>query len=185
MLTLRLLQAGETSAFAATKASSLLIHGRLSLFLTRNDFLKKRRKPMLEIPALVRSAWTAIQPVLPIIAGEGAEKIGEHAVSKIWQAIKKKFDTQAAAKEALEELLKAPDDADVQGQFRAQLKKLLQEDASFAAELSKLLAAAGSEYKGQMIGGGALAQGNGATAVGQGGIYIGGNAGDVNAGKKK
>jgi hypothetical protein len=140
---------------------------------------------MLEIPALVTNAWTAIQPVLPIIAAEEAEKIGEHAVSKVWGAIKKKFDTQAAAKEALEELLKAPEDADVQGQFRAQLKKLLQEDASFAADLARLLEAAGSNYKGQVIGGGALAQGSGAKAVGQGGIYIGGDAGDVNGGKKK
>jgi hypothetical protein len=140
---------------------------------------------MIEIPVLVASVWTAIQPVLPIIAVKGAEEIGKRVVSEVWDAIKKKFDTKAAAKEALEELLKTPGDADVQGQFRAQLKKALQEDASFAADLEKLLETAGSDYKGQVIGGGALAQGNGATAVGQGGIYIGGNAGDVNAGKKK
>jgi hypothetical protein len=140
---------------------------------------------MLEIPALVTSTWTALQPVLPIIAAKGAEEIGKLAVSEIWGAIKKKFDTKSAAKEALEELLKAPGDEDVQGQFRVHLKKLLQEDASFAADLSKLLESAGSDFKGQVIGSGALAQGNGATAVGQGGIYIGGNAGDMNAGKKK
>ena len=140
---------------------------------------------MLEIPALVLSAWTAIQPLLPVIAAKGAEEMGTRAVSEVWDAIKKKFDSKAPAKEALGELLKSPEDADVQGQFRVQLRKLLQEDASFAAELSKLLAAAGSDYQGQVIGGGALAQGNGATAVGQGGIYIGGSAGDVNAGKKK
>jgi hypothetical protein len=140
---------------------------------------------MLEIPVLVTSAWTAVQPFLPIIATKGAEKLGEALVTDLWTAIKKKFDTKAAAREALEELLKAPADVDVQGAFRLQLKKLLQEDASFATDLEKLLTAAGSDFKGQVIGGGALAQGNGATAVGQGGIYIGGKAGDVNAGKKK
>ncbi len=77
---------------------------------------------MLEIPVLVTSAWTAIQQVLPIIA-----------------AIKTKFEPKAAAKEALEELLKAPEDADVQGAFRLQLKKLLLEDASFATDLGRLL----------------------------------------------
>ena len=135
---------------------------------------------MLEIPVIVANAWTAIQPVLPIIAAKGVEEMSKLAVKEVWNAIKKKFEAKAAAQEALEELLKSPNDADVQGQFRVQLKKLLQEDAIFAAELNQLLEAAGSSYQGQVIGGGGLAQGTGATAVGQGGIYIGGSvSGDV------
>ena len=130
---------------------------------------------MLEIPVLVTAAWTALQPLLPVIAAKGAEKLGEAAGSDLWTAVKKKFDTKTAAKEALEELLKAPQDVDVQGQFRVQLKKFLQEDASFAADLSRLLESAGSDFKGQVIGGGALAQGNGAKAVGAGGMLIEGD----------
>ena len=142
---------------------------------------------MLALPALVTSAWTVLQPYLPILATKAAEELGKkvpEAAGKVWEAVKKKFDTKEAAKEALTDLLKSPDDSDLQAAFRVQLKKLLEEDQPFATELSKLLEAAGSDYKGQVIGGGALAQGNGATAVGQGGVYIGGNAGDVNAGKK-
>jgi hypothetical protein len=72
--------------------------------------------------------------------------------------MKKKFDTKAAAKEALADLLKAPGDSDLQAAFRVQPKKLLEEDASFAADLRRLLEVAGSDFKGQVIGGGALAQ---------------------------
>ncbi len=141
---------------------------------------------MLEIPVLVTAAWTAIQPVLPIIASKGTEEIVSHAVGDVWEAIKRKFDTKAAAKEALEDLLKTPHDTDVQGQFRVQLKKLLQEDATFTADLSRLLEAAGSDFKAQVIGNGAIAQGTGAKAVGAGGIMIeGGVSGGIDLGAKK
>ena len=53
---------------------------------------------MLEIPALVTSAWTLLQPLLPVIAAKGAEKLGEAAGTDLWKAIQKKFDLQAAAK---------------------------------------------------------------------------------------
>jgi hypothetical protein len=150
---------------------------------------------MLEIPVLVTSAWTTLQPFLPIIATKAAEEIGKTAVAKLWTAIEKKFDTKAAAKEALEDLRKNPQDEDTQGAFRRQLKKLLEEDNFFASDLAKLLESAGSDYKAQIIGGGAVAQGAGAKAVGAGGIMIEGgvsgsnivvgNNNKVNDGKKK
>lgn len=127
---------------------------------------------MIEIPALVTSAWTALQPFLPVIATKAAEEIGKTAVAEVWTAIKKKFDTKEAAKEALADLLKNPDDGDAQGAFRIQLKKLLEEDSSFASDLASLLEKAGNDYKGQVIGDGALAMGTGAKAVGKGGIMI-------------
>ena len=149
---------------------------------------------MIEIPALVTSAWTTLQPFLPVIATKAAEEIGKTAVAKIWTAIEKKFDTKAAAKEALEDLLKNPKDEDTHVVFRVQLKKLLEEDSSFASDLAKLLESAGSDYKAQVIGGGAVAQGAGAKAVGAGGIMIEGgmsgsnivvgNNNKVNEGKK-
>ena len=45
-------------------------------------------------------------------------------------------------------------------------------DAAFAAQLSNLVESAGGDYKAQVIGGGAIAQGDGAKAVGQGGVMI-------------
>ena len=150
---------------------------------------------MIEIPARVTSAWTTLQPFLPVIDTKAAEEIGKTAVAKIWTAIEKKFDTKAAAKEALEDLLKNPKDEDTQGAFRRQLKKLLEEDSSFASDLASLLESARSDYKAQVIGGGAIAQGAGAKAVGAGGILIEGgvrgngvtigNNNKVNDGKKK
>jgi hypothetical protein len=131
---------------------------------------------MIEIPALVTTAWNVLYPYLPIIATKAAEEAGKTAVVEVWTAIKKKFDMKAAAKEALEDLLKNPEDGDAQGAFRNQLKKLLEEDNTFASDLASLLEKAGSDYKAQVIGGGAIAQGDGATAVGQGGVHIGGNA---------
>ena len=149
---------------------------------------------MIEIPALVTSAWTTLQPFLPVIAAKAAEEIGKTAVAKLWTAIEKKFDTKAAAKEALEDLLKNPKDEDTHVVFRVQLKKLLEEDNAFASDLASLLKSAGSDYKAQVIGGGAIAQGAGAKAVGAGGIMIEGgmsgsnivvgNNNKVNDGKK-
>ena len=127
---------------------------------------------MIEIPTLVTTAWAALQPFLPIIAAKAAEEIGKTAVAEVWTAIKKKFDTKEAAKEALVDLLKDPQDADAQGAFRKQLRKLLEEDNSFASDLANLLEKAGNNLNAQVIGGGAIAQGDGAKAVGQGGIMI-------------
>lgn len=127
---------------------------------------------MIEIPALVTSSWAVLQPFLPIIATKAAEEVGKTAVAEVWTAIKKKFDMKESAKEALADLLKDPQDADAQGAFRKQLKKLLEEDSSFANDLASLLEKVGSDYKGQVIGDGALAIGTGAKAVGKGGILI-------------
>lgn len=53
------------------------------------------------------------------------------AVWATLQGLKAKFDTKATAKEALTDLLKTPDDADLQAVF-VQLKKLVvREDAAF------------------------------------------------------
>jgi len=131
------------------------------------------------IPALVTSAWTLLQPYLPTIASKAAEKVGEGipaAVSKAWNAIKKKLDSKTASREVVEDLLKDPADTDAQGAFRLQLKKALEEDKSFAVDLEKLLKAAGDTYKAELHGNGAIAQGDGAVAVGAGGVHIGGNA---------
>lgn len=138
---------------------------------------------MIDIALLTTNTWTVLQPYLPILATKAAEEIGKkvpEAVGKIWNAIQKKFDTKAAAKEALEDLLKSPEDSDTQAAFRQQLKKVMAEDESFANDLAKLLEAAGDTYEASLTGDGALAQGPGAKAVGKGGVMIGGNVSGSN-----
>ncbi len=135
---------------------------------------------MIEIPVLVNTAWTVLQPFLPIIATKAAEEIGKTGVAKVWTAIEKKFDTKMAAKESLQDLLKKPQDADTHVVFRVQLKKLLEEDETFARDLVNLLESVGSDHKAQNFGGGAIAQGDDSVAVGHGGAYIGGNVSGSN-----
>lgn len=118
-----------------------------------------------------------------------AEKVPE-AVGKLWQGLKTKFDTKASAKEALTDLLQTPDDADLQAAFRVQLKKLVEEDATFSETLQRLLkdaqAAAPITYQSYASGGSAVAQGAGAKSVGKGGILIeGGVKGDFTRGSEK
>lgn len=134
-----------------------------------------------------------IQQYGPLFLTQAVEALGEKvpdAVGKLWQGLKAKFDTKTAAKEALTDLLKAPDDADLQAAFRVQLKKLVEEDAAFGEKLRALLqdaqAAAPVTYQAYATGGSAVAQGAGARAVGKGGIMIeGGVKGDFTVGDKK
>lgn len=128
------------------------------------------------------AALTVLQPYLPVLATKAAEKLGEElpvAVGKIFIAIRTRFDTKATAKETLVDLLKSPSDPDIQGAFRVQLKKAMEEDPAFAAAVQNLLAeAAPAEiYRAELHGDGAIAQGNGAQAVGRGGVIIGGSVG--------
>lgn len=126
-----------------------------------------------------------LQQYGPLFLTQAVEAFGEkvpEAVGKLWQSLKAKFDTKTAAKEALTDLLKTPDDADLQAAFRVQLKKLVEEDAAFGDELQALLkdaqAAAPVTYQAYATGGAAVAQGPGAKAVGRRGVLIEGEAKD-------
>ena len=133
---------------------------------------------MIDITLLAASAWTVLQPYLPILATKAVEELGTQVpavVGTVWESIKKKFVTRTSAKEALEDLKQSPEDSDTQATFRQQLKKLMADDQSFATELSQLLEAAGDTYAASLTGDGAIAQGTGAKAVGAGGVMIGGN----------
>ncbi len=127
----------------------------------------------------IQDIWLALQPYLPLLLTEAAKESGKKipaAIGKLWKTLTARMGKKPAAAEALEDLRAAPEDEDAQGAFRHQVKKLLTEDAAFAAHLTDLLAAAGTEYRAQLHGNGAIAQGKSATAVGAGGVYIGGNA---------
>jgi len=91
--------------------------------------------------ALATSAVALIQPYLPALATKAAETLGEKVpdgIGKLWAGLKERFAKKPSAEEALQDLLKDPNNADVQAAFRVQLKKLLDEDKEFAASLKKL-----------------------------------------------
>ena len=37
----------------------------------------------MDIPTIANSVWTAIQPLLPLLAAKGVEKLGEEAVGRL------------------------------------------------------------------------------------------------------
>ncbi len=134
---------------------------------------------MTDPVALTQTLWNYLQPYLPLLLTEAAKAGGKQApqaVKAIWQALAERLQGRPAAAEALADLRRTPEDPDVQGAFRVQVKKLLADDADFAAQLANLLQAAGGQYAARLEGDGAIAQGQGATAVGSRGVFIGGNA---------
>ena len=139
----------------------------------------------------VQQLTPILQQYGPLFATKTVEALGEKvpdAVGKLWQSLKTKFDTKAAAKEALTDLLKTPDDADLQAAFRVQLKKLVEEDAAFGEQLQALLKDAQTTTTNQAYatGGSAVAQGYQAKAVAKDGILIeGGVKGDFTIGERK
>lgn len=133
-----------------------------------------------------------LQQYGPLFLTQAVEALGEKvpdAVGKLWQSLKAKFDTKTAAKEALTDLLKTPDDADLLVAFRVQLKKLVEEDAAFGDKLQALLKdaqATAPVTQGYATDGSAIAQGYQAKAIAKGGILIeGGVKGDFTIGEKK
>ncbi len=135
------------------------------------------------ISALVTGAWNLIAPYAKKAANKLIEKSGEElpdvVVGKVWDAVKEKMESKPEAASLPAELIQDPQDEDLHGTFRRQLKKLLENDEAFARQLEKLVNEAQqvTTYNATLTGDGAIAQGNGATAVGKGGILI---EGDVN-----
>ena len=86
-------------------------------------------------------ATLAVTWLVPYLtqAGEAVtKKMGE----RFFAAIKSRIEDKPAAQEAVNDLEKAPTDADAQAALRLQLKKLLTEDKAFAEEIEKLVQAA-------------------------------------------
>jgi hypothetical protein len=132
---------------------------------------------MIDVALLTSKIWDLIQPILGAVVAKGIEGFEKH-VAEIWNMVKNKFNTKAAAKEVLEDILKDPDNPMVQKAFQYQLQKLLQEDEGFAKELSKLSDSVNWNFVANNRDG-AIAQGNKSKAVGKGGVLIEGNVNGV------
>jgi len=130
---------------------------------------------------LTQALWETLQPYLPLLLGEAAKASGQRvpaAIGRLWQEVTARLRKKPAAAEALADLRRAPDDADAQAALRLQVRKLLAADAALAAQLADLLQQAGAQYRAELHGRGAIAQGPGAQAVRERGVSIGGDVRD-------
>ena len=92
-----------------------------------------------------------LAPCMPFLltmgnkAAEGAsQKVGEDVWNRakaIWDKLWPKVEAKEAAKEAAEDVAKNPDDEDLQGSLRVQLRKILEADTALAEEIVKILQA--------------------------------------------
>jgi len=138
------------------------------------------------IAPLAISAWKILAPWIKKLAGKMIEKASDElpeAVGKVWDTVKEKMEAKPETQSLPAEVVAAPEDEDVQGAFKYQLKKLLENDEAFAKQLDQLVkdagkAKGGKTYNATLDGDGAVAQGDNSVAIGKGGVYIGGNAND-------
>lgn len=143
------------------------------------------------ISVFVAQTLPVLEPYLPLIAAKAAEKIGGElpaAVGRLWMALSKKFNPKPAAKEALIDLLKTPDNPDVQAAFRVQLKKALEDDEVFCKQFSRLLGEARLDvsYHAEIKGDGVVVQGNNNVTAEPGAVIVQGDVqGDVVNGQWK
>ncbi|HYO12314.1 MAG TPA: hypothetical protein VE685_03850 [Thermoanaerobaculia bacterium] len=139
----------------------------------------------MDVKLLADTLTLFLAPAMPYLVSGGEELVkaagkavgegGLEMAKKLWARLRPKIEEKPAAAEAAQEVAKAPEDADAQGALRLQLRKILEADASLAAELAKLVEAAGPRetYFAQLHGSGAIAQGKGNVVAGAGGIAVG------------
>lgn len=99
----------------------------------------------MDIVTLTQALVALIAPLLPYLvkAGEKSveeigKKIGETAwnlAKRIWSLLVSKINSNPAAKEAVNDLVKNPKDSDYQASFRVQVRKILETDPVLTKEL--------------------------------------------------
>jgi hypothetical protein len=97
------------------------------------------------ISMLATNTLNALQNYWTIIATKATEKIGEELpthIGKIWTVLRERSARKPSTQEALADLIKNPNEPDLQAAFRVQLRKMLEEDRDFAEELKRILGTA-------------------------------------------
>lgn len=112
---------------------------------------------MVDIIALTK----LLTPFLPYLlklgdkaAEETAKKLGVDAWEKakvIWTKLRPQVQVKPAAQEAVEDVVKSPEDEDAQAALRQQLKKLLKEDSTLESGINHLLKEAEQTESGRSI----------------------------------
>ena len=90
-----------------------------------------------------------LSPILPFLikggeeaAKEAGKQFGVDAWEKakaVWGKLNPKIEAKEAAKEAVEDLARTPEDQDLQTALRVQLKKLLEKDELLAKEILQII----------------------------------------------
>lgn len=83
-----------------------------------------------------------VKILVPFLLAGGAEmakgaagKVGENVVAQIWDKLRPKVQAKEAAREAVQDVISAPNDADAQTVLKKQFEKILVQDESLASEL--------------------------------------------------
>ena len=126
---------------------------------------------------MASEVFDLVQPYLGTVGTKAAEEFGKKLpalTGKLWGSITAKFKSAPAAEEAVKDLLDQPADADNQGSFRKELRKVLEADPEFAKTLGELLSDARREGGDHIsnLGSGSVAT-HDSVASGQGGIAVG------------
>lgn len=132
------------------------------------------------IVPLALSAWKLLEPYAKQLSAKLLKKTGESlpdVAGKVWDLVKEKMESKPETQSLPTELIQAPEDEDIQGAFKYQLKKLLENDETFAKRLDGLVKEAQQviSRSAYLEGDGVIAQGNHSVAVGKGGVYVGGD----------
>jgi hypothetical protein len=136
---------------------------------------------------LATTASAFLSPYLVKAGEKAAEKIGEKLpdiAAKVWNAVTAKFKGKPAAEEAVKDLVANPDDEDNRAAFRKELRKVLEAEPTFAAELARLLDSAQHQVGDTItVSGSGAAATKGGVAAGAGGAAVGGDVqGGINIG---
>jgi len=139
----------------------------------------------MDLKLLADTLTTFLAPALPALvsgggelvkeAGEKLGKDGPEMLKALWAKLRPKVEEKPSADEAVHDVVKAPEDAAAQGALNMQLRKILEADSFLAAEIAKILEAAGpkTSFHAEVHGSGVVAQGQGNVVAGKDGIAAG------------
>jgi hypothetical protein len=88
------------------------------------------------IAALASTAISVLAPLLQKMAEGGAAEAGKSVVSGLLEKLTQHI-SHKGSKEAFDDLVRDPNDADAQGALRLQLRKAMETDPDFAAFLKQ------------------------------------------------
>jgi hypothetical protein len=101
------------------------------------------------VSTIAASAVSLLVPYLAKVADKASEEFGKAVATNAWertkqlyQTIRVRFGGKEAAKEAFDDLERAPNDPDLQAAVRVQLRKFIQDDEDFAKQIADLLKSA-------------------------------------------
>lgn len=103
----------------------------------------------MDLSVLAQNIITFLAPFLPYLVKGGEQAIQEigkqfggdtwKQAKTLWGKLHPKVEAKPTAQEAVQDLVKSPDDEDAKTILRIQLKKLLTEDETFAKEIAQLM----------------------------------------------